>query len=117
MTAGTPFTMQSVSKPFVYALALSVLGLDEVCRWVSAEPSGEAYNAISLEPDTGRPDNAMVNAGAIITTALIPDTPDAPRFERILDCLSRFSRGSWTWTSRCTPPRPPPATATAPSPI
>ncbi|MFE3147015.1 glutaminase A [Streptomyces sp. NPDC059218] len=89
--ASTPFTMQSVSKPFVYALALSVLGLDEVCRWVGAEPSGEAYNAISLEPDTGRPDNAMVNAGAIITTALIPDTSDAPRFERILDCLGRFA--------------------------
>ncbi|MCX4734092.1 glutaminase A [Streptomyces sp. NBC_01363] len=89
--AEAPFTMQSVSKPFVYALALSVLGLDEVGRWVNAEPSGEAYNAISLEPDTGRPDNAMVNAGAIITTALIPDTPDAPRFDRILDCLSRFA--------------------------
>ncbi|MGW3088340.1 glutaminase A [Streptomyces sp. NPDC001108] len=86
-----PFTLQSVSKPFVYALALSLLGLDEVGRWVNAEPSGEAYNAISLEPDTGRPDNAMVNAGAIITTALIPDTPGAPRFERVLDCLSRFA--------------------------
>ncbi|MEU9314714.1 glutaminase A [Streptomyces sp. NPDC048295] len=89
--ADAPFTLQSVSKPFVYALALSVLGLDEVCRWVNAEPSGEAYNAISLEPGTGRPDNAMVNAGAIITTALIPDTPDAPRSDRILDCLSRFA--------------------------
>ncbi|MFJ2912656.1 glutaminase A [Streptomyces sp. NPDC087228] len=85
------FTLQSVSKPFVYALALSVLGLDEVGRWVNAEPSGEAFNAISLEPVTGRPDNAMVNAGAIVTTALIPDTPDAPRFGRILDCLSRFA--------------------------
>ncbi|MGW2849197.1 glutaminase, partial [Streptomyces sp. NPDC001274] len=42
-----PFTLQSVSKPFVYALALSLLGLDEVGRWVNAEPSGEAYNAIS----------------------------------------------------------------------
>ncbi|MFI6724293.1 glutaminase A [Streptomyces sp. R-74717] len=89
--ADAPFTMQSVSKPFVYALALSVLGLDEVGRWVNAEPSGEAFNAISLEPVTGRPDNAMVNAGAIVTTALIPDTPDAPRFGRILDCLSRFA--------------------------
>ncbi|MCX5345638.1 glutaminase A [Streptomyces atratus] len=89
--ADAPFTMQSVSKPFVYALALSVLGLDEVGRWVNAEPSGEAFNAISLEPVTGRPDNAMVNAGAIVTTALIPDTPEAPGFGRILDCLSRFA--------------------------
>ncbi|TWF92001.1 L-glutaminase [Streptomyces brevispora] len=89
--AGVPFTIQSVSKPFVYALALSVLGIDEVSRWVNAEPSGEAFNAISLELGTGRPDNPMVNAGAILTTALIPDTPGAPRFGRILDCLSRFA--------------------------
>ncbi|MCM2415858.1 glutaminase A [Streptomyces sp. RKAG290] len=89
--AEVPFTIQSVSKPFVYALALSVLGLDEVSRWVNAEPSGEAFNAISLERGTGRPDNAMVNAGAIVTTALIPDTSRTPRFERILDCLSRFA--------------------------
>ncbi|MGW1230081.1 glutaminase A [Streptomyces sp. NPDC002530] len=89
--AGVPFTAQSVSKPFVYALALSLLGLDEVSRWVDAEPSGEAFNAISLGRTTGRPANAMVNAGAIVTTALIPHTPEAPRFTRILDCLSRFA--------------------------
>nr|WSW70987.1 glutaminase A [Streptomyces sp. NBC_00995] len=89
--AGVPFTVQSVSKPFVYALALSLLGLDEVSRWVNAEPSGEAFNAISLERATGRPANAMVNAGAIVTTALVPDTPVAPRFGRVLDCLSRFA--------------------------
>ncbi|MFG2594759.1 glutaminase A [Streptomyces sp. NPDC048462] len=86
-----PFTAQSVSKPFVYALSLSEAGLDEVGRWVGAEPSGEAFNAISLEPGTGRPANAMVNAGAIVTTALVPDTRDAPRFDRILDFLSRFA--------------------------
>ncbi|NEE45756.1 glutaminase A, partial [Streptomyces sp. SID8455] len=89
--ADVPFTIQSVSKPFIYALALSVLGLDEVSRWVGAEPSGDAFNAISLEPGTGRPANAMVNAGAIVTTALIPDTPGEPAFERILRCLGRFA--------------------------
>ncbi|MEV5158303.1 glutaminase A [Streptomyces sp. NPDC053728] len=89
--AQTPFTLQSVSKPFVYALALASLGLDEVGRWVGAEPSGEAFNAISLEPGTGRPANAMVNAGAIVTTALVPDTREAPAFDRIVTCLSRFA--------------------------
>ncbi|MEU1125608.1 glutaminase A [Streptomyces sp. NPDC005899] len=89
--AGTPFTLQSVSKPFVYALALSSLGLDEVGRWVGAEPSGEAFNAISLEPGTGRPANAMVNAGAIVTTALIAATGRASAFRRVLTCLSRFA--------------------------
>lgn len=33
----------------------------------------------------------MVNAGAIVTTALIPDTPGEPAFERILRCLGRFA--------------------------
>lgn len=89
--AETPFTLQSVSKPFVYALALSVLGLDEVSRWVGAEPSGDVFNAISLEPGTGRPANAMVNAGAIVTTALIPDAPGESAFERVLHCLGRFA--------------------------
>lgn len=89
--AALPFTVQSVSKPFVYALALAELGLDEVSRWVGTEPSGEAYNAISLEPGTGRPDNAMINAGAIVTTALVSGATCEERFERILDCLSRFA--------------------------
>ncbi|WP_299536230.1 glutaminase A [uncultured Streptomyces sp.] len=89
--ARTPFTVQSVSKPFVYALALSLLGLDEVTRWVGAEPSGEAFNAISVERGTGRPANAMVNAGAIVTSALIPDAPGQPAFERIHGCLNRFA--------------------------
>ncbi|WUN35690.1 glutaminase A [Kitasatospora sp. NBC_00315] len=89
--ASEPFTLQSVSKPFVYALALAELGLDEVSRWVGAEPSGEAFNAISLEEGTGRPSNAMVNAGAIAATALLPGATPAERFERVLARLSAFA--------------------------
>ncbi|MYV99649.1 glutaminase A [Streptomyces sp. SID3343] len=85
------FSIQSVSKPFVYALALADLGLDAVLRRVNAEPSGEAYNAISLEPGTGRPANPMVNAGAIVTTSLIVAPDAAARFERIRACLSAFA--------------------------
>nr|WP_245599990.1 glutaminase A [Embleya scabrispora] len=86
-----PFSIQSVSKPFVYALALSELGPAEVSRRVGAEPSGEAFNAISLEPGTGRPANPMVNAGAIVTTSLVPAADPRDRFERILACLSAFA--------------------------
>jgi glutaminase len=85
-----PFTLQSLSKPFVYALALAERGLDEVTRWVGAEPSGEAFNAISLEPDTGRPANPMINAGAIVITALVSDAHPG-RFARIVDVLSAFA--------------------------
>jgi glutaminase len=85
--AATTFTLQSVSKPFVYALALTELGPDEVERWVGAEPSGDAFNAISLEPGTGRPANAMINAGAIVSSALVPGSTLEERFRRILDWL------------------------------
>jgi len=83
-----PFTIQSASKPFVYALAISDLGLDEVHRHVGFEPSGEPFNAISLDPDTGRPDNPLINAGAIVTSALIDGPTALDRFERVRSFLS-----------------------------
>ena len=90
-SAGVRFSIQSVSKPFVYALALAELGLDEVSRWVGNEPSGDSFNAISLERGTGRPANAMINAGAIATTSLVPAATTVERFERILHTLSAFA--------------------------
>jgi len=85
--ATAEFTIQSISKPFVYALALEDFGLDAVVERVGAEPSGEPFNAISLEAGTGRPANPMINAGAILTTALV-----GGGFERIAHGLSAFAR-------------------------
>ena len=67
--ATKPFTIQSISKPFAYGLALSQLGAERMAAKVGVEPSGEAFNAISLDPSSGRPRNTMINAGAIATTA------------------------------------------------
>ena len=86
-----PFTIQSVSKPFVYALALGDIGADEILARVGAEPSGEAFNAISLEPDSGRPANPLINAGAMLTTSLVRGADPQERFERIRGCLSAFA--------------------------
>jgi glutaminase len=49
------FTIQSISKPLVYAMALAALGRDAVHAKVGVEPTGDAFNAIVLDEKTRRP--------------------------------------------------------------
>ena len=55
------FTIQSISKPFVYGLALEDHGRDSVLSKVGVEPSGEAFNSIILDQGSNRPFNPMIN--------------------------------------------------------
>jgi glutaminase len=65
------FTIQSMCKPFAFQLALEELGREETLAHVGVEPSGDAFNAIELHPQTMRPFNPMINAGAIAISSLI----------------------------------------------
>ena len=85
-----PFTIQSISKPFVYGLALEDNGEDYVLERVGLEPSGDAFNAISLDPVSGRPSNPMINAGAIATAAMVQGS-EGNRLKRVLDMFGRYA--------------------------
>ena len=85
------FTIQSISKPFVYGLALEDHGRAEVLKKVGVEPTGDAFNTISLDPNTGCPRNPMINAGAIASTGLVEGRTPHARFNRILEMFSRYA--------------------------
>lgn len=85
------FTIQSISKPFVYGIALEDNGRATTLERVGVEPTGDAFNSISLDPGTGRPRNPMINAGAIATAGLVEGRSLASRFKRILETFSAFA--------------------------
>jgi glutaminase len=65
-----PFTIQSISKPLTFAMALEFRG-EMVRDRVGVEPTGEPFNGIDLDPL-----NPLVNAGAILTRSLLGADPD-----------------------------------------
>ena len=85
------FAIQSVSKPFTYALALADRGLATVAAKIDVEPSGEPFNEISLDPVSERPRNPMINAGAITAASLVQGDKADERFERLRAYYSQFA--------------------------
>lgn len=89
--ADVPFCLQSVCKPSNYCLALEAHGEDRVHRHVGFEPSGQVFNALTLNP-RGLPHNPLINSGGIMCCSLIePEKPLNERFETIADFWHRLS--------------------------
>lgn len=85
------FTIQSISKAFIFGLALEDYGREYVNSKVSVEPTGEAFNSIVLDEATNRPYNPMVNAGAIATADLIKGKNGTERLKRVLAMFKRYT--------------------------
>lgn len=84
------FTIQSMSKPFVYGLALEDHGRDAVLQRVGVEPTGDAFNSIIKLDSSNRPHNPCVNAGAIATTSMIKGNGPTERLNRMLELFRKY---------------------------
>lgn len=89
--AAQTFTMQSVSKPFTYGMALEDHGREAVLARVGVEPTGDAFNSIELDERSNRPYNPMVNAGAIATCGLVAGADPTERLNRLLSTYQRYA--------------------------
>jgi glutaminase len=88
----TGFSIQSVSKPFVFALVCEAVGYDAARHQLGVNSTGFPFNSfMAIELNDHRTMNPLVNAGAIATTSLVPGADAAEKFERVRDGLSRFA--------------------------
>ncbi|MGF1566515.1 MAG: glutaminase A [Nodosilinea sp.] len=85
------FTIQSISKVFTYGMVLEDYGRENLLKKVGVEPTGDPFNSlIRLDENSKRPENPMVNAGAIATTSLITGHTPAERLNRLLAMFQRY---------------------------
>jgi glutaminase len=88
----TKFSIQSVSKPFVFALVCEAIGYEAARHQLGVNSTGFPFNSlIAVELNDERTMNPLVNAGAIATTSLVPGDTGDEKWARIRDGLSRFA--------------------------
>jgi glutaminase len=90
--AEQPFSIQSVSKPFVFALVCEALGPSEAAVRLGVDATGLPFNSImAVELRADRTTNPLVNSGAIATTSLAPGANAEARWHAVREGLSRFA--------------------------
>ena len=92
-----PFTMQSCSKPFTYAVCLNELGSETVHQYVGQEPSGRMFNNLCLDYNN-KPHNPLLNSGAIMSSALLlhkvnPGMPMSSKFDLLMTYFNKMAGG------------------------
>jgi glutaminase len=86
------FSIQSVSKPFVFALVCEALGFDEARKRIGVNNTGLPFNSVmAIELNADRTMNPLVNAGAIATTSLVPGDSADEKWQNVLGGLSKFA--------------------------
>jgi len=85
------FTIQSVSKPFTYGMALADNGRDAVFAKIGVEPVNKTFNTIALDEESGRPPNPMINAGALVIGDLIKGETLTNKLTRLLDTFHLYT--------------------------
>jgi glutaminase len=89
---GTAFSIQSVSKPFVFALVCEAIGYEEARHRLGVNSTGFPFDSLmAVELNTDRTMNPLVNAGAMATTSLVPGDTADEKWEWIRAGLSRFA--------------------------
>lgn len=94
-----PFTLQSSSKPFTYAVCLNELGTKTVHEYVGQEPSGRMFNELSLSSNN-KPHNPLLNSGAIMSCAMLlslvkPEMKISEKFDFVMEYLKKIGGGEF----------------------
>jgi glutaminase len=88
----TTFSIQSVSKPFVFALVCESNGYGEARRRLGVNSTGFPFDSLmAVELNVDRTMNPLVNAGAMATTSLVPGDSADEKWERVRAGLSGFA--------------------------
>ena len=86
------FSIQSVSKPFVFALVCDTVGYEEARLRLGVNSTGFPFNSLmAVELNAERTMNPLVNAGAIATTSLAPGATADEKWDSIRERLSLFA--------------------------
>jgi glutaminase len=95
---GYEFSIQSVSKPFVFALVCQAVGENEAREKLGVNSTGLPFNSlVAIERTSDGTTNPMVNAGAIAAASLAPGATAEAKWQFIRNGLSRFAARSLTF--------------------